>query len=374
LAACSSRATLSPAGGGGGGAGTVGGSGAADLPGQTVDRNLDVLLMIDNSTNMTYEQVLFVERFSNYVSVLRALPGGLPNLHVGIVTSSLGAGRSADIPSCPPGGDRGVLQTKPLGITCERANLAGGQTFIVDGNGAKNYTGDLADMVACIGMVGEAGCGFEHQLASISRALGADGQPPPPENTGFLRPDAYLQIVVVSDEDDCSAPPDADLFDTSSELVSDRLGPLQSYRCNEFGHLCAGKPPPRTLVSPPVDLSGTCVSNENGPLLHVADLVKQLKGLKNDPSRVFVAAISAPPNPYVVALRPPEIKTDPSQWPSVQHSCSASNGIYGDPAVRTKQWVDAFGANGLFQSLCADDFGPLLSALGEQAAKALGGP
>jgi hypothetical protein len=388
LAACSSRPLQVPStggagtsGGGGtsGGSGTSGGGGASEggAPGQTVidisltvNRNVDVLFMIDNSSGGTpYQQKLSVS-FPSYLNTLTSLPGGLPNLHIAVVSSSMGAGRSTDIPQCAPGGDRGVFQATPR-APCGATGLAPGQNFISNVNGMANYTGELATVFSCIAALGDQGCGFEHQLESILRALGADGAAAPPQNANFLRPNAFLQIVLLSDEDDCSAPPDSDLFDTSSRLVSDPLGPLQSFRCNEFGHLCGGKPPPRTMAA---DLSGTCVSNENGRLLRVVDVVAAIKHLKADPRKIFVAAISAPTSPYVVALGPSQNRADSAMWPYVQHSCMAADGSYGDPAVRIKQWVDAFGSNGFFEPICADSFAPVLQAIAGQIGKVVGPP
>ena len=40
-----------------------------------------------------------------------------------------------------------------------------------------------------------------------------------PANEGFLRPDAFLAIVAMTNEDDCSAPPDSDLFEKKTELL-----------------------------------------------------------------------------------------------------------------------------------------------------------
>ena len=184
----------------------------------------------------------------------------------------MGAGRDPSIDHCPPGGDQGIFQTKPVGGTCAKASLNAGQNFIItSGAGGPNFTGDVSDVFACIAALGSGGCGYEHQFGSVLRALGADGFPAPAANAGFLRPDALLHVVLLTNEDDCSAPPDSDLFDSTSSMVSDPLGPLQSYRCNEFGHLCGGVPPPRTPAGP-TDLSGTCVSNENGRLLRVGDV------------------------------------------------------------------------------------------------------
>jgi hypothetical protein len=142
-------------------------------------------------------------------------------------------------------------------------------------------------------------------------------------------------------------PANSDLFDLSSQLVSDPLGPVSSYRCNEFGHLCNGKRPPRTATG---DLS-PCHSAEDGILLRVSDLVADLESLKTDPSRIVVSVIAAPPSPYIVGLEPPAI-ADPSMWPFIEHSCTATDGSFGDPGVRLADLLDAFGTNGSFQSIC----------------------
>jgi hypothetical protein len=284
-----------------------------------INRDIDIVFMIDDSSSMTPLQNKLAANFPVFMNVLKGLPRGLPNVHIGVVSSSMGAGRNPTVDHCPQGGDRGVFHAAPLGATCPKGSLNPGQSFISNVNGVINYTGDIADVFSCIAPLGDGGCGFEHQFASVLRALGADGQPPPPENAGFLRPNAYLMVILITNEDDCSAPPDSALFDSSSTLVSDALGPLQSYRCNEFGHACGGHAPPRTPAGP-TDLTGTCTSAEDGPLVRVADVVAALKKLKADPSKVIVSAIAGPPDPYVVDVVPSE-PPDVSMWPVIDHSC-----------------------------------------------------
>jgi hypothetical protein len=348
-----------------------------DLFQQAVNRNIDIVFMVDDSSSMAPIQAKLTAQFPAFMDVLKGLPGGLPNVHIGVVSSSMGAGRNPSIDHCPQGGDQGVFHTKPLGTTCGKGMLNPNQNFIINVNGAPNYTGDISDVFSCIALLGDGGCGFEHQFESVLRALGADGAMAPPANANFLRPDAYLAVVMITNEDDCSAPPDSDLFDSSSSTVTDPLGPLQSYRCNEFGHLCGGQPPPR---QPPgeVDLSGMCVSAENGRLLKVSDVVAAMKGLKKDPSKVLVAAIAGPPSPYKVNIGPSQVKGDPSQWPYVEHSCTQmepNNDItYADPSIRIKQWIDAFGANGVFEDMCAPDFKLALQAIATTIGKKIGSP
>ena len=146
----------------------------------------------------------------------------------------------------------------------------------------------LPDVFTCIAAIGETGCGFEHQFASILRALGADGRAAPSENQGFLRPDAYLAIIMITNEDDCSATPGVPLFDTGSNTnIASQLGPPANFRCNEFGHICDGVHPSRN--APNNDMAAmvsytSCASNDaEGYLLSVADTANRIKALKSDP-------------------------------------------------------------------------------------------
>jgi hypothetical protein len=344
-----------------------------DLFQQSVNRNIDIVFMVDNSSSMTPLQNKLTTNFPAFMDVLKNLPGGLPNVHIGVVSSSMGAGRNPSVDHCPPGGDQGVFQTAMRGTTCAAGSLQAGQNFIINNNGMPNYTGDISDVFSCIAALGDQGCGFEHQFESVLRALGADGAAGPPQNANFLRADAYLAIILITNEDDCSAPPDSDLFDSTSQTVSDPLGPLQSYRCNEFGHLCGGHAPPRTPAGP-TDLSGTCMSAEDGRLLRVSDVVTAMKRLKADPTKVLVAAIAGPPSPYVVNLAPAQVKSDPNMWPYVQHSCMAADGTYADPSIRIQQWINAFGNNGVFEEICNDSFKPALTVIANQIGKKIGAP
>ena len=79
---------------------------------------------------------------------------------------------------------------------------------------------------------------------------------PPATNVGFLRPDAYLAIIFLADQDDCSVPAGTRLFSLNGgeQNLANPLGPIAHYRCNRFGHLC--KDPassnPQALIMPPL--------------------------------------------------------------------------------------------------------------------------
>ena len=339
------------------------------------NRNLDVLFMIDNSSSMLLSQTNLLTNIPTFMNVLKDLPGGLPNIHVAVVSSDMGAGDGL-VSFCTPTGDNGVFQSTPRG-TCTSTTLLPGATFISNVGGTTNYTApDISTVFSCIAALGQEGCGFERPFASVLRALGADGKPLPPENQGFLRSDALLAIVMVTNEDDCSARDGSGAalyaIDTDTKIASDYGAPNQ-YRCNEFGHLCDGARPPRMA---PTGQAGdmvtlqNCTSSEcDGVLMPVAEVAARIRALKGAPaSELLVAAITGPVTPYQVRWAPPSVAdtscgSGSCPWPQITHSCTAADSSFADPAVRVTQLAAAFGANGFVSSICDADFAPALQQI-----------
>jgi hypothetical protein len=342
---------------------------AVAFPHQSI-RDVDVLFVVDDAPGMAAAQGRLRAALPAFTDALAALPAGWPNLHVAVISSDLGAG-GWDVPGCTDGGDRGAFWSVPRGA-CTSTGLPAGQGFFSVGGGQTTFADgqSLADALACVVVQDDAGCRFPHPFASVLRALGADGQPPPPENAGFLRPGAFLSIVLVTNQDDCSAPPDSVVFDPSSMYVADALGPLTSFRCAERGLTCGGAPPSRTMAGP---LTG-CQSAEDGVLLRVSDAVARLQALKTDPNMVLVAALSGPPDPLAVELDPPGLPNDPRPWPALAASCTSGDGaVAARPGVRIEQWVYAFGHNGVLAKVC-DDFATSLRGIADSIASVLGPP
>jgi hypothetical protein len=237
----------------------------------------------------------------------------------------------------------------------------------------KNYNGDIADAFTCIAALGDQGCGFEGQLKSVRWALDPFNPPPNGTNDGFLRPEAFLAVILITNEDDCSVPDDSTLIDPTQTTMASPLGPLWSWRCNEFGHLCQDAngnlvPPAR---GPATNLMG-CVSNDtdSGRLTKLSDEITFLKSLKADPNQIFVAAIAGLPTPYGVEMIMQG--NDTEQHPNVIHSCTQSDGTYADPSVRIGQWVNAFGSHGVLDKICTDTFAPALMQIAGELSKLLG--
>jgi len=368
--------------GAGGASGTGVGTGTGGTIGTFSSRKVDLLFVVDDSSATSLLHANMIRNFPTLMAGLK-VPGGAPDLHLAVVSTDLGAG-DGSVPGCSAGagsgggggggggGKKGAFQYAgnviPPATTPCQTGLASGATFIADdGAGVRNYSGNLEDVFACVAALGESGCGFEHQLAAITRALGADGAPAPTTNQGFLRADAYLLIVLVTDEDDCSAQADSSLYDTIMNMTVDSpLGLLSSYRCNEFGHLCRGARPPRLPpngdASQAVTLDGCMSAEDQGMLIPVAKIVSQLRALKPFPDRqILVAAIAGPPSPYAVhwTVRP----GDPTPRAHVGASCTGSDGRTAAPAVRIAEFVRAFNDRGVILSACDASFGPALAPL-----------
>ena len=363
-----------------GGTGGSGGSQGRYSLGQ-LNRKIDILFMVDNSPAMLPLQAKLISQFSTFTDILKTLPTGdgvttgLPDLHLAVISSDTGPGKY-DLPAqhCVYAGDQGRFMADPRG-TCAARPLPAGQYFLKASRDQadKNYLGDISTAFTCIAALGDQGCGFEGQIKSVRWAL--DPLQPPYTNLGFLRDDAYLAVILITNEDDCSLPDDSDLADTSQTRMSDPLGPLSSWRCNEFGHLCdiggTLTPPPRGPATS--NLQG-CVSNETvtGKLTHIADEVAFIKGLKQDPNQIFVAAITGPTTPY--SLEMIQLATDIEPHPSIVHSCTLNTGEYADPAVRIQQYVNGFGNHGLTQTICANSFVPALTAIATELTALLTPP
>jgi hypothetical protein len=325
---------------------------------QTVNNDIDIVFMIDNSGSMKEEQDNLRRNFPAFTRVLKGLPQGLPNVHIAVVSSDLGAGALGGIPLCAGEGDDGRFQSAARGGNCSGPR----GSYISAVGAAHNFDGDIDEVFACIAPLGTSGCGFEHQLESVRRAL--DPERMPAENRDFLRDEAVLAIVLMTDEDDCSAPDNTSLFDPMQTLLTDPLGPPTNYRCNQLGHLCGGRPPGLTAATNLQD----CHSAEDGRLIKISELVAFFKGLKANPNDVIVAAITGPATPYSVTTMPHRRSTGVQNEPEIVPSCASANGSAA-PAVRIHDFVTAFGDNGTFLSICADDFSPVMARIGQEVAR-----
>jgi hypothetical protein len=332
-----------------------------DIP-VKISRDLDLLFLIDKSPTMTDEQAGLTANFPRFIQVLRQIDGGLPNLHLGVISQDIGAGGLTVGGNCSGAGDNGNLLATPRIAGCTPPN----GNFISDiesmgGARIKNYTGSLEDTFSCIATLGPNGCGFEQHLGSLKKAL-VDN----PANASFLRPDAFLAIVIISDEDDCTAS-NPRIYDSNAVDV----GVLSDFRCFEWGWECDEGTMSRT--------GGTysnCRPRTSSPYLFHPDVfIQDIKNLKSDEKKIIVATMMGP-RPQ--DLQPPERTRVTTRTvggvtvPFVEPSC-----VNGDqnafPMPRLLHFQQGF-TNNTFYSLCNNDLSAGLTDVAKLIRRAIGNP
>ena len=190
--------------------------GDAVLPGDAVmpdpssgAGSVDLLVVIDDSNSMTRGQDFLLNYVGGVVYDLTQ-NRGVHDVRVGVVSTDLGTPGSV-IPSCVgPSGDDAVLNPRARGAATTirpLPDVAG----LCDGIASAPWievTSDTNPMVGlamstCHMALGIGGCGLEQPLEASLRALttqSAAGR----ANAGFLRPDATLAILLLTDEEDAS--------------------------------------------------------------------------------------------------------------------------------------------------------------------------
>lgn len=305
----------------------------------SLNRELDLLFVIDNSGSMAQEHAALETRFPELISALAESLGTLPDLHIGVVSSDMGTGAVDTGDARCNGSDRGRMH----GASCPALSGASFLTDVVGPNGdrLRNYTGALGDAFACAADLGVDGCGFEQHLASMKAALS------PGINPGFLRESASLGVIFLADEDDCSAEDDR-IFARGTDPV---LGPFSDFRCYEQGVVCDNDPDPR---APGVKTG--CVPRTSPYLHEVTEYADFLRSLKQDEDKIFVGAIVGDPDRVAVGRT--------NNLPVVEFACS---GAFGDaaPAVRIAGLLGEFAATSVRETICTGDLGAALRHIGE---------
>jgi hypothetical protein len=322
---------------------------------QYLNRKLDLLFVVDNSGSMREEQESLFAGFRGFLDELGEMEGGLPDLHVAVTTTDVGAGPFS-IEACDDNGDNGRL------VSCGIEGAYIEDLGQADGTRSVNYEGTLTAAFECHAKVGIAGCGFEQPLEAMRRALNGSQ----PENAGFLRDDAHLAVIIVSDEDDCSA---ADLqiynSDPAMETMDSELGYLSSFRCFEFGVVCEGDEDPRA----PGERTG-CKPAEDSPYLHnIGDYVQFLRGLKQRRREVFVGTISGNDAPVNVVVDSDSFGTREDR-PALEPTCISGNGE-ADPAVRLTACSKRFGQHSRQTTICNESLLDANSVLGESIRRSM---
>jgi hypothetical protein len=371
-------------------------------------RALDLLIVIDDSASMRDEQAKLAEQVPRLVNLLltggAADPGAvgefpaIESLHVAVITPDLGhstvpatsfvAGSSPDADFNPTSvcmsnngnGKAGFMQVEGFSgeprVACDAITPPMGTLYL-------NYPEsgfddvDLINDVECITGQGADpnlwGCGFEQQLESI---LASDRNT---ANGGFNRDGALLAVILITDEDDCSAV-DPRVFDIEARASNPFQGPFNSTDQVQFNLRC---------------------SAHSNALQQVQRYVDGVAALKDDPSQVVFAAITGIPedsaldrenfssdedryddilaHAQMVEVADPMRKVDqPDQ--QLAPACTSTDEFDAEslafPARRIVETMKGLaegntGVGTVVESICADDYAPALNAIVDRIAAAL---
>jgi hypothetical protein len=161
-------------------------------------QGIDFLFVIDNSGSMTQQQTQLLASFSGFIDAIQTSLENVDSYHVGVVTSDNYAGNA---PGCNTIGDL-VTQTSGFGSSNAVCGpFAAGQRFATDQD-------DLQQVFPCIAQVGTSGSPIEQPVTATVAALDPANAAAGACNEGFIREDAILVVVIVTDD-----PPNSFDFD-----------------------------------------------------------------------------------------------------------------------------------------------------------------
>jgi hypothetical protein len=388
---------------------------------------VDLLFMIDNSASMAPKQLKLARELPRLLSVLTSGDrcAGLAecpysdttptkrrftavkSLHLGVVTSNLGG--IDDLPSdsqqsllsCLDNGDDARLQNSVTvavnGVTAGKnefpAPIKEGEKLILadldcelgDVDRYLSYVANESDLDAtlkqfsCVSKVGPRGCPFEQQLEAAWKALAPSSKTGPDYeflngthgqgddyNDGFLRDDAVLAVVLVTDEDDCA------ITEEGKPLFLPGNAPGGADALRTYG-----------------GLNVRCGLNVgDGTLIRPTERYKRaFASLKPDnPDRVIFGAITGVPMEAfargdsvdeILALPAMQFQVDQVVDPANSRpltSCTNATGVeVAYPPIRIAEVVRDFGKQGFLYSICEDDYGPALNILIGKIASQLKG-
>jgi hypothetical protein len=320
---------------------------------------VDLLVVVDNSGSMKEEQESLRQSLGKFIDALRAPQFGsdgtgnpcsamdtsgcaLPDLHIGIVSTDVGAGNFGTGNCGQSGGDAGKLQNTPRVPGC----TAPTDPFIAYSQGKTNIPGVTTDAVqgvkdsfSCIVELGTSGCGYEQPLEAAYQALA----PNIGTNPAFLRKSALLAVLILSDEDDCSAQNTA-LFNQNDST----LGPL-NFRCFAHGVVCDGNPIDLNTTGALQNCAPSTGASNSSYLWTISRYWNFFAGLKT-PGQIVVSTIAGPATPVVVNMS--------MDGADLQASCSSAAFGLADPAIRLKGFTQPYIDKGVgaFTNICTGDF------------------
>ena len=374
-----------------------------------ISGDLDILFVIDNSGSMSDAQRRVA---AGAGELINALESGGVNYRIAVTTTDYGNPRCSpdnfprpasqgrfDLTSCRARLDdfefapENTMEPAACTDVCALESITTTATGIAQDesiaprmwiesiDGVANVDAPLADALACLLPQGINGCGYESPLEAMHRAL-ARAEEPGEDNYGFLRAEAELLVVLVTDEADCSYNPNQQsiFLDLNNQWSwEDGASSPTSAVCWNAGVQCEGAAPGPYSACDPVDrdINGGPAGLDSAvlhPVLRYSDALELLSATK-PAADVHVAAIVGVPTGY--SGDPAEIPYADDADPAEQikfgigPGCAAGGPVKALPPVRIRELQAQVGGPGLY-SICAGG-DAMASALVDMASAALGG-
>jgi hypothetical protein len=385
---------------------------------------VDLLFMIDNSGSMSEEQKNIAKELPRLVQILTSgdlQDGGsakdfqpVSSLQLGVISSDMGT--DGAYPLCKGDGDDGILINKVTASTyadCAGNDFGTSSYLAYSPEDSKKKPEEIATTFGCVAALGTKGCGFEQQLEAVYKALApstatgfvsgkAHGTG---KNKGFVRDDAVLAVILVTDEEDCSITKEGHyLFDPGSKderlkydgEPADLKGQIEglNFRC---GYESTQDESSEALqpVSRYVDgLIGLKAENpdrviyaaitgipQDAEEIEVSSGVQDFtKILAMDEMQIFPGDLTCNKDQMADKVIGPKCGTpqvDGPTPPLPRPACTGPGGS-ASPARRIVGVAEGFakkgqGANAIVRSICRDDFSSALDSILKKIADVLTG-
>jgi hypothetical protein len=362
--------------------------------------DVDILIVLDNSSSMAEEQALLAANLGPLIEMLEghdfradyriaitttdaghpACPSSTPERGKFLLTPCTsrldefvtdGEGGPSDVraPACSDicGLDAADLQILPTTTDEDPTPRPRPWLERIDGRSNLPEGVEMTDALRCFAPQGVAGCDFEAPLESMHQALLRSQNPTDPAY-GFLRKDAALLMLIVTDEDDCSVAPGGEAMFS---------GAPTSAVCWDAAVTCVGDPSGYDgCEATNEDLAGNeGVADADAvlqPLARYAELLDAIMADKRalDPAQRPLIAIMAGVDAVGELVLADVGDSDPEfqQTFGIGPGCEANTSdpdrpIRATPPVRLRTVLTALGSEWMF-SVCENNWTPLLHPLG----------
>lgn len=366
----------------------------------TVNKDVDLLFVIDDSAAMAPFQATLAANFPAFIDVLED-PEVLASYRIGITTTNVGN------PACTGTAERGAFiasscrerlpdfvtaevdaqetgcldycqfdSLHPLPTTTALDEVPRARPWLenIDGNDNAG-TATTIEAAQCWLPQGIAGCDLVSPLEAGYLALERARTPGDPAH-GFLRETASLFVVYLTNGSDCSASPVGEaIFAEPSAFWTDPSAATQG-ACWSAGVACSSPSPGpdgTTLYGAcePADrgLDGTTAGPDDAVLFPIQRYIDQFDELRAerlplgaDVFAVAIAGFEISDDPQLEFATSPDVELQREH--GIAPNCSVGDGL-GIPPVRVAAVVEASAIEPRNASICTDDYSPVLGNIAD---------